>query len=116
MLLVELQVDEASLTGESLPVNKRAKEIIKRENTPLAERFNMIYGGTYITAGSGKAIVTDVGDNTEFGKIAEELKKQDKTSTPLQEKLTKLGKAISIVGISLAIFILIIQLIKLYLN
>ena len=113
---IELQVDEASLTGESLPVNKRAKEIIKRENTPLAERFNIIYGGTYITAGSGKAIVTDVGDNTEFGKIAEELKKQDKTSTPLQEKLTKLGKAISIVGISLAIFILIIQLIKLYLN
>ena len=113
---IELQVDEASLTGESLPVNKRAKEIIKRENTPLAERFNMIYGGTYITAGSGKAIVTDVGDNTEFGKIAEELKKQDKTSTPLQEKLTKLGKAISIVGISLATFILIIQLIKLYLN
>lgn len=113
---VGLQVDESSLTGESLPVNKSTKEIIKRENIPLAERLNMIYGGTYITGGSGKAIVTDVGDNTEFGKIAGELKKQDKTYTPLQEKLTKLSKEISFAGIGLATFILIIQLIKLYLN
>ena len=113
---LELQVDEASLTGESLPVNKDAKKIIKKEDTPLAERFNMVYGGTYITAGNARAVITDVGDNTEFGKIADELKKQDKTLTPLQEKLAKLGKAISIIGISLSVFILIIQIVKLFLG
>ncbi len=112
---INLQVDESSLTGESNPVNKKSNLMIKNAHTPLAERFNMIYGGTFITAGIGKAIVTQVGDSTEFGKIADELKKQDKTTTPLQEKLSKLGKAISILGIGLAIFIFLIQVIKLYL-
>ena len=111
---INLQVDESSLTGESVPVNKNSHVKIKNEHTPLAERFNMIYGGTFITAGNGKAIVTQVGDSTEFGKIADELKKQDKTTMPLQEKLGKLGKAISILGITLATFIFLIQLIKLY--
>lgn len=113
---IDLQVDESALTGESLAVSKDSEKKLHNEHTPLAERLNMIYGGTYITAGTGKAIVTQVGDSTEFGKIADELKKQDKTSTPLQEKLGKLGKAISILGISLAAFIFIIQFIKLYLS
>ncbi len=111
-----LQVDESSLTGESNSVNKNSKLKIKNMHTPLAERYNMLYGGTFITAGIGKAIVTQVGDDTEFGKIADELKRQDKTTTPLQEKLAKLGKAISILGIGLATFIFIIQLLKLYLS
>lgn len=111
----DLQADESALTGESLAVSKDSERKIKLENTPLAERFNMIYGGTYITAGSGKAIITQVGDSTEFGKIADELKRQDKTTTPLQEKLTKLGKTISYLGISLATFIFLIQFVKLYL-
>ncbi|MDD2370567.1 MAG: calcium-translocating P-type ATPase, PMCA-type [Firmicutes bacterium] len=112
---INLQVDESSLTGESDPVDKKSDLIIENEHTPLAERYNMIYGGTFISAGMGKAIVTQVGDSTEFGKIADELKKQDKTTTPLQEKLSKLGKAISVIGIGLATFIFLIQLIKLYL-
>jgi P-type Ca2+ transporter type 2C len=113
---VDLQVDESSLTGESLAVNKNSKIKIKNEQTPLAERFNMVYGGTFITAGNGTAIVTQVGDTTEFGKIADELKKQDKSTMPLQEKLAKLGKAISVIGIALAAFIFLIQLIRLYLE
>lgn len=113
---VDLQVDESSLTGESLAVNKNSKIKIKNEQTPLAERFNMVYGGTFITAGNGTAIVTQVGDSTEFGKIADELKKQDKSTMPLQEKLAKLGKAISVLGIGLAMFIFLIQLIRLYLE
>lgn len=111
-----LQADESSLTGESLAVNKDSDRILHKEHTPLAERVNMLYSGTYITAGTGKAIVTQVGDSTEFGKIADELKKQDKTTTPLQEKLGKLGKTISILGVSLASFIFLIQFIKLYLT
>lgn len=113
---VNLQADESSLTGESNAVTKNSSLVIENENTPLAERYNMIYGGTFITAGRGKALVTQVGDSTEFGKIADELKKQDKTTMPLQEKLAKLGKAISILGISLATFIFLIQIIKLYLE
>lgn len=110
---IDLQVDESALTGESLAVNKNAERVFHDANIPLAERFNMIYGGTYITGGSGRAVVTQVGDATEFGKIADELRRQDKTTTPLQEKLGRLGKIISILGISLAAFIFLIQLIKL---
>lgn len=54
--------------------------------------MNMVYSGCFITSGTGKMVATGVGDHTEFGKIAAELSSEDKTSTPLQEKLAVLGK------------------------
>jgi len=110
----ELQSDESSLTGESVPVLKNADVIFdgaNSEKVPVAERTNMLYSGSFITGGNGKMVVTEVGQSTEFGKIASELSENVKTSTPLQEKLTKMGKAIAFFGISAAAVSFIIQLV-----
>lgn len=109
----QLMSDESALTGESMAVHKDASFVCAAENTPVAERHNMLYSGCFITGGSGKAVVTGVGDNTEFGKIARELTNQDKSSTPLQEKLAKLGKLITLIGAVAAALIFIIQIIEL---
>ena len=106
-----LMVDESSLTGESEPVKKDASVVIVSEKTAVADRVNMIYSGTFVTAGSGIMVVTAVGDNTEFGKIARELTQQDLTSTPLQEKLAKLGKVIAFIGIGISVLVFVIQLV-----
>lgn len=107
---VDLKADESALTGESNPVKKSADFICDKEKTPVAERKNMLYSGCFITAGSGKAIVVSVGDDTEFGKIAKELSSTDKTTTPLQIKMAKLGKYITILGSCAAVLVLVIQL------
>ena len=108
----QLMSDESALTGESMAVHKEADFICDAENTPVAERRNMLYSGCFITGGSGKAVITGVGDNTEFGKIARELSAQNKSSTPLQEKLAKLGKLITTVGSIAAAIIFVVQVIE----
>ncbi len=108
----QLMSDESALTGESMAVHKDAAFVCDAENTPVAERRNMLYSGCFITGGSGKAVVTGVGDNTEFGKIARELTAQNKSSTPLQEKLAKLGKLITLVGSVAAALIFVVQVIE----
>lgn len=105
-------VDESALTGESVPAKKDAEYVIVDEKTPLAERSNMVYSGNYITSGYGKMVVTAVGDATEFGKIANELTKTDRSSTPLQEKLARLGKTITVLGIIAATIVFVSELIS----
>lgn len=107
-----LTADESALTGESVPSKKDAAFEITDEKAPLAERANMLYCGNYITNGYCKMIVTAVGDATEFGKIARELTDVKQTSTPLQEKLAKLGKNITILGVAAAFIVFISQLIS----
>ena len=108
-----LRVDESSLTGESQAVKKDADVVFDNDRTPVAERSNMIYSGSYVTGGSGCAVVSDVGDHTEFGKIAAELSGTDTSATPLQEKLAKLGKVIAVLGSVIAAGIFLIQLFRL---
>lgn len=108
---MELTVNESVLTGESLPVSKEAEFLTADETTPVAERRNMLYRGTYITAGVSRLLVTAVGDTTEFGKIAAELSGKDPQSTPLQEKLARLGKMITVFGILAAVIVFLAQLI-----
>jgi len=108
----ELTADESALTGESIPAKKNASIVITDEKTPLAERFNMLYSGTFITNGFGKLLVTSVGSNTEFGKIANELSGSAKTTTPLQERLGRMGKLITIVGSIAAAILFASQLIS----
>lgn len=108
---VSLRADESSLTGESAPVAKDADAVLENEKTPVAERVNMLYSGCFITGGSGKMVVTEVGDATEFGKIAKELSAAVKTSTPLQEKMGRLGKFIAVIGAGVALVVFLIQLI-----
>ena len=108
----ELSCDESSLTGESIPAKKNANIDITDEKTPLAERHNMLYSGTFITNGFGKLLVTAVGDKTEFGKIANELSGSKKTTTPLQERLGRMGKLIAIAGIIAAVVLFASQFIS----
>jgi len=98
--IVELQTQEAALTGESLPVKKDLK--ILPVKTPLAEKFNMIFSGTIVTSGKGKAIVTGTGMNSEIGKIAKLIEEAEEGLTPLQIKLNQLGKWLGIATILIA--------------
>ncbi|MEA5003882.1 MAG: calcium-translocating P-type ATPase, PMCA-type [Christensenella sp.] len=106
-----LYADEASLTGESVPAEKDAEAVFGDEKTPVAERVNMLYSGCFITGGSGIMVVTAVGDGTEFGKIAQELSGAQKANTPLQDKLAKLGKLITMLGAIAAAIVFTIQVI-----
>lgn len=108
---VSLTSDESSLTGESAPVEKDAEAVLKNPDTPVAERVNMVYSGCFITGGTGKMVVTDVGDNTQFGLIAREIQTGGGGQTPLQEKMARLGKTITIIGGVFAALIFLIQLI-----
>ena len=111
-----LYADESSLTGESNPVKKSASIVFDNETVPIAERANMLYSGSYITGGHGRIVVTEVGDGTEFGKIARELSKTVDSSTPLQEKLARLGKTITILGVVAAALVFTIQMITFMMN
>ena len=106
-----LYADESALTGESETVNKNADIIFTDTDIPVAEHTNILYSGCFITAGNGKMLVTAVGSNTEFGKIANELATNKKTVTPLARKLGRLGKSIAIFGISVAAIVFVTQLI-----
>lgn len=107
-----LTVDESTLTGESLPVGKNADAKVK-ENAALAERFNVAYSGTFVCGGTGKMIVTAVGANAELGKIASDLTLESAVSAPLSEKLTRLGKTVTIVGSIAASLAFILSVVKL---
>lgn len=109
---VGLTADESALTGESVPAKKDADFEIVDEKLPLAERANMVYSGNFITSGHCKMVVTSVGDSTELGKIARELTESKQSSTPLQEKLARLGKTITILGVIAASIVFISQLIS----
>ncbi|HCJ66992.1 MAG TPA: ATPase, partial [Elusimicrobia bacterium] len=85
------QTQEASLTGESVPIEKYSEEL-NFEEIPLAERKNMVYLGTQAVSGKAKAIVVNTGMNTELGKIAEMIEEAGKEETPLQKRLSRLGK------------------------
>ena len=107
----DLAVDESALTGESLPVGKDAT-VVCPSTTAVAERKNMLYSGCFVSAGNGRMLVTGVGNDTEFGQIAQELSSIEKTTTPLQEKLDKLGKQITVLGASAAAIVFAIEVIQ----
>jgi len=105
-----LQIDEASLTGESVP----SKKVIEpfKPGTSVADQENMAFMGTIVTYGKGKSIVTNTGIKTEFGKIASALKTTQKSETPLQIKFTKLAKQIGMICIFLVIIVMITGILR----
>lgn len=88
-----LEVEEAILTGESLPVMKNALASVV-SNAALGDRLNFVYSGTNVVAGRAKILVTQIGAQTEIGKISNLLNEQKENLTPLQKKINKFGKAI----------------------
>ena len=102
-----LKVEEAALTGESVPVDKNSN-YIEEDDIPLGDRHNDLFSSTYVTNGKATAIVTAVGMQTEIGKIAGMLSEQKDEETPLQQKLAKVGSAIGIIClvVCLAVFAL----------
>lgn len=104
-----LKAQEASLTGESVPVDKNTN-VINDEKIGLGDRTNMLFSSSLITYGRGKCIVVETGMNTEVGKIAGMINEVEETETPLQQKLNKLGKTLGIVAIVICVIIFIIGL------
>ena len=100
-----LQIAEAALTGESLPVTKDAAPIA--DEVPLGDRHNMVFSGTAATYGHGKALVTATGMRTEMGRIAGLLKETPDEPTPLQRELDRTGKMLGVVVIAIAMVMIV---------
>lgn len=103
-----LKVEEASLTGESVPVDKDA-EVVLEKDCGIGDRKNMLYMGTAVTYGRARGIVVQTGENTELGKIANRLSNIDDEETPLQKNLTKLGKILGIVCVIICLIVFVVN-------
>jgi Ca2+-transporting ATPase len=108
---VNLQVEEAALTGESLPVEKQTAPLIEGVTT-VGDRKNMVYAGTAATYGRGRAVVVATGMNTEFGKIAQLLQTVETGKTPLQQNLDRLGHALARAAMVVVLMIVALGLLR----
>lgn len=104
---VNMSIQESSMTGESVPVEK-SPETIEETEVPLGDRKNMAFSSGVVTFGRGKGIVVGTGMNTEIGKIANMLNRDSDTQTPMQVRLEKLGKVIGIASVLICVVIFII--------
>ena len=103
-----LKIEEAALTGESVPVNKLIDALnltSGQEEVPLGDRKNMCYMGSTVVYGRGKAVITETGMDTEMGKIAGALAQAQEEQTPLQKRLDQLGKTLSYIVLGICVFI-----------
>ena len=108
---VNLKSQESSLTGESVPVEKNTEKIDDIE-TGLGDRLNMLFSSSLVTYGRGKGIVVETGMTTEVGKIAGMINQAEDQTTPLQNKLNKLGKTLGIAAIVICIVIFAVGLLQ----
>ncbi len=108
-----LKIEEAALTGESVPVNKimEALGVAEETDVPLGDRKNMCYMGSTVVYGRGKAVITETGMDTEMGKIAGALAATADEETPLQRKLDQLGKTLSWLVLGICVFIFAFNLV-----
>lgn len=110
-----LKIEEAALTGESVPVNKFIDALFLREGTkdvPLGDRKNMVYMGSSVVYGRGKAVITATGMDTEMGRIADALAKAEDGETPLQKKLGQLSGILTKLVLAICVVIFAVQLIR----
>ena len=107
---VSLKIEEAALTGESVPAAKAA-ELLTGQDVPLGDRKNMCYMGSTVVYGRGRAVITATGMDTEMGKIAGVLAQTEQDETPLQRKLTQLGTTLSKLVVAICVFIFIFDLV-----
>ncbi len=107
----EISVEEAALTGESTPVRKTSEAILK-QHLVVGDMKNMVFTGTSIAEGSGKAVVTETGMHTEFGKVAKLTQEVKKSATPLQKELGKVGRFIGVAVIIICAIVFAIILLR----
>ena len=102
-----MKVEEAALTGESVPVDKIDEPLFlgEEKEIPLGDRFNMVYMGSNVVYGRGKAVIVAIGMDTEMGKIATAISMSKDGETPLQIKLNQLSKSLSYIVLGICIFI-----------
>lgn len=108
---VNLKADEASLTGESVPVDKRAEPVLDRD-IPLGDRTNSAFMGTLITYGRGTGVVCATGMSTQIGLIAEMIQSYEDEDTPLQQKLAHLGKVLGSVVLAICAVVFVYGLVR----
>jgi Ca2+-transporting ATPase len=108
---INLQVEEAALTGESVPVEKHDR-VLDKDDLPVGDRKNLVYAGTAVTYGRGRALVASTGMQTEFGKIAQLLQTIETGKTPLQHNLDKVGTALARAAFVVVAIIVILGLLR----
>ena len=108
--VANMEVEEAMLTGESLSTRKTVAALLN-ESLPISDRTNLVYSGTIVTNGRGRAIVYATGSKTEMGKIAKLIKETDKAVSPLQKQTLDLGKKLGFLAIGVATLTVILGLI-----
>ncbi len=110
---VNLQVDEAPLTGESAPVTKTLK--VLPEKTSVMDRTNMVFSGTTITYGKGKGVVIASGMRTEFGKIAKEVTAVTEERSPLERRMSEIGRKLGLIVLVIIAIITVVEVAEEYL-
>lgn len=111
VLASELRTDESALTGESEPVAKRV-EPLEMDVVPVAEQRNMVFMGTWVTYGHGEAVVVATGLRTELGKIASMLRSVEREPTPLQRRLARLGRDLTLAAVALIVVVFVLGLLQ----
>lgn len=106
-----LKIEEASLTGESVPAEKDAGAVVK-EGCPLGDRADMAFQGTSVTYGRGRGVVSATGMKTEMGRIADIINRAEKDETPLQKKLAEIGKMLTVLVIGICAIIFFTGVVK----
>ncbi|MCA9924747.1 MAG: cation-translocating P-type ATPase, partial [Anaerolineales bacterium] len=104
---VNLKVEEAALTGESEPVDKKVDRLTQRDLT-LGDRLNMVFMGTVVTYGRGTAVITETGMKTELGNIAELIQSVEQGQTPLQRRLEELGKQLAWAALGIILIVIVL--------
>lgn len=109
---VSLKIEEAALTGESVPVIKQTEALSSQLDVPLGDRKNMVYSGSSVAYGRGEAVITATGMDTEMGKIADALAKAKQGQTPLQIKLGQLSKVLTWLVLAVSVLVFAVRMLR----